>query len=401
MPRHRLWLTVLLLAPACHHRRPPELPVRPEQPPPTGVAVPPPVPGNPNVAPSPVPATVYHALATAESQDQVALIRFRPCQPGEQPPACGVSVERTFEVGIYPGEIEGPHGVVAAPNGKTFYVTLGHGRTAGRLEHYDLGTGQRLGMVGLGMFPATVDVAPTGALVYAANDDSDDPDKLPSSLSIVEVGEMREVARPETCRMPRGSRLNPQGTLHYSGCMMNDLLVEVDARTFTLRRLFNLVPGREGPVPLARVAAGMSSVCAPTWAQPSADGSRVYVACNKSAEIVEVNVAGWRLVKRWKTPAAPYSLAVTPDSRLLIATHQGPGTVTIWRLADDSLLAEIHGTHKVASGVAVSRDSRYAFVTLEGVGGDPGAIDIIDLKALRTVATVELGRRANGIGLLP
>jgi DNA-binding beta-propeller fold protein YncE len=290
---------------------------------------------------------------------------------------------------------------VASPDGRSFYVSLAHGRPFGRLEKYDVATGRRLGVVELGMFPATVDISPNGSFVYAVNFNFEDPDMQPSSLSIIEAGSLTEVARPVTCRMPHGSRLNPQGTLHYSGCMMNDLLVEVDARTLAVRRLFNLAPGSEGPVPLAEAAAGMSSVCSPTWAQPSADGSRVYVACNKSAEIVEVDVAGWRLLKRWKTPAAPYNLAATPDGRWLIATQKGPGTITIWRLADDSLLAEIPGTRKVASGVAVSRDSRYAFVTLEGIGGDPGTIDIIDLKGPRKVASVEIGRQAGGIALLP
>jgi DNA-binding beta-propeller fold protein YncE len=297
--------------------------------------------------------------------------------------------------------IDGPHGVVAAADGKSFYVSLAHGRPFGRLAHYDLATGQRLGMVTLGMFPATVDIAPTDSFVYVVNFNRDDPEMRASSLSIVAAATMKEVSRLETCRMPHGSRLNPQGTLNYFGCMMSDLLVEVDTRAFAVRRLFNLVPGSEGPVPLAGAGAGMSSVCSPTWAQPSADGSRVYVACNKSAEIVVVSVPHWRLVKRWNTPAAPYNLAATPDGRLLVATHQGPGTVTIWRLADDSLLAEIHGTRTGASGVAVSPDSRYAFVTLTGIGDEPGTIDIIDLKGLRRVATVEIGRQAGGIALLP
>ena len=127
----------------------------------------------------------------------------------------------------------------------------------------------------------------------------------------------------------------------------------------------------------------------------------MFVACNKSGEIVEVNVASWRLVKRWKTPPAPYNLAVTPNGKLLVATQKGPGTLTIWRLADDTLLAQIPGTRKVASGVAVSRDSRYAFMTLEGIGGDPGTIDIIDLQTLQRVASVEIGKQAGGVALLP
>ncbi len=397
----RVGVLVAFVTAACHPRQPaPGLPVRPEQPPPSGVVVPPPQPP-PEVAPSPVPATTYHLLATAESADQVALIAFKPCQPAEVPPACGVRVERTYDVGRWPLEIEGPHGVVASPDGKSFYVSMAHGRPFGRLEKYDVATGRRLGAVELGMFPATVDVSSSGAFVYAINFNFEDPDMGPSSLSIVEGDSMTEIARPETCRMPHGSRLNPQGTLHYSGCMMNDVLVEVDARTMAVRRLFGLAPGREGPVALADVSTGMSSVCSPTWAQPSADGSRVYVACNKSGEIVEVDVASWSLVKRWDTPAAPYNLAVTPDGKLLVATQKGPGTVTIWRLADDTLMAQIAGTRKIASGVAVSPDSRYAFVTLEGIGGDPGTIDIIDLKTLQTVASVEIGKQAGGIAVVP
>jgi DNA-binding beta-propeller fold protein YncE len=390
------------LAMACHQRRPmPALPVEPQPPPPEGVVVPPPGPPPPGVtAPAPMPATTYRILATAESQDQVALIHFKPCQPEAAPPACGAQVERTYSVGIDPSDIEGPHGVVASPDGRAFYVSMAHGRPFGRLEKYDIATGRRLGAVELGMFPATLDISPSGAFVYAINGNPEDPDMRPSALSIDESETMTEVARPETCRMPHGTRLNPQGTLLYSGCMMNDLLVEVDARSFAVRRLFDVTPGRERAVAPAAVT-GMSSVCSPTWAQPSADGARVYVACNKSGEIVEVDVDSWSLVKRWKTPPAPYNLAVTPDGKLLVATQKGPGTITIWRLSDGALLAEIPGTRKAASGVATSRDSRFAFVTLEGIGGEPGTIDIIDLKTLRKVATVEIGGQAGGIGVLP
>lgn len=383
-----LWLAPLLIA-ACHHRPPsPELPVRPEVPPPSGMVVPP-------------PARTYRLLATAESADQVALIVFRPCQPGDVPSVCGARVEQTYSVGLIPIEIEGPHGIIAAPDGKSFYVTIAHGRPFGWLQKFDVASGNLLGQVRLGMFPATVDIAPSGALVYAINFNFDDPDMRPSSLSIVEGDSMTEVARPETCRMPHGSRLNPQGTLHYSGCMMSDLLVEVDARTMSVRRTFSLVPAAVRPIDVPDAASGMSNVCAPTWAQPSADGSRVYVACNKSAEMVVVDVASWRLVRRWKTPAAPYNLAATPDGKLLVATQKGPGTITVWRLTDDSLLAQIPGSRKVASGVAVSRDSRYAFVTLEGIGGEPGTVDVIDLQTLQRVTSVDIGKQAGGITMLP
>jgi DNA-binding beta-propeller fold protein YncE len=127
----------------------------------------------------------------------------------------------------------------------------------------------------------------------------------------------------------------------------------------------------------------------------------VYVACNKSAEIVEVATESWSMRRRWPTPPAPYNLAVTPDGRLLIATQKGPGTTSVWRLSDATLLADIKNSRSVASGVAVSLDSRYAFVTLEGVGGEPGTVDVIDLRRLAKVASLDMGKQAGGIAMVP
>jgi DNA-binding beta-propeller fold protein YncE len=368
-------------------------------------------------APHDAAPTVYRLLAGAESDDHVALIEFRPCRMAAT--ACGARVVREYLVGPTPFDIEGPHGVAAAPDGKSFYVTIAHGKPNGLLEKYDLETGALLGVVELGMFPATVDVSPAN-LVYAINFNFHDPDMAVSSLSVVDGSSMTEVARPTTCQMPHGSRLNPSATRHYSACMMNDLLVEVDTRTFEVARAFRLTKGREGAVPAAVLAGGsaaghgahaahgaghgdleMRNDCSPTWAQPTADGARILVACNRSNEVVEVDVKAWRVIRRWETPKAPYNLAVTPDGETLVVTQKGPGTTTIWRLADASMLAEIPGTRTVASGVVVSADSRYAFVTLEGIGGDPGTVDIIDLERREKVATVDIGKQAGGIAVLP
>ena len=42
-------------------------------------------------------------------------------------------------------------------------------------------------------------------------------------------------------------------------------------------------------------------------------------------------------------------------------------------------------------------DGAYAFVTLEGVGSDPGTVEVYDLAILRRVATVDIGKQAGGI----
>jgi DNA-binding beta-propeller fold protein YncE len=233
---------------------------------------------------------------------------------------------------------------------------------------------------------------------------------------------MIEIARIPTCVMPHGSRLNPQGTKHYSVCMMNDVLIEIDARTFKVARHFMLTKGMEhgsdGPMGamagehMAHESKGKADAmaghgmtppkpgdvgCSPTWAQPSADGSRIFVACNKSSEIVEVDAATWKLVRRLPTGDGVYNLAITRDGRLLIGTNKRGQSVSIIDIASGAELARVPTTRRLASGVAVSPDDRYAFVTVEGVGSQPGTVDIIDLSSRQKVASVDVGQQAGGI----
>jgi DNA-binding beta-propeller fold protein YncE len=60
-------------------------------------------------------------------------------------------------------------------------------------------------------------------------------------------------------------------------------------------------------------------------------------------------------------------------------------------------LARIPSTRRVPSGVVITPDDRYALVTLEGVGSEPGTVDIIDLTARARVASVNVGQQAGGI----
>jgi DNA-binding beta-propeller fold protein YncE len=137
--------------------------------------------------------------------------------------------------------------------------------------------------------------------------------------------------------------------------------------------------------------------CSPTWAQPSADGSSIYVACNKSSEIVEVSANDWKLVRRIPARAGVYNLGITHDGTRLLATNKRDQSVSIYDLKSGKELARLPTKRKVLHGVVVSPDDAYAFVTVEGVGSEPGTVEIIDLKTLQTVATVDVGEEAAGI----
>ena len=361
------------------------------------------------------PTATYWAYVGAESADLIHRIRFGPS---------GAAVEKTIPVGESPTEMEGPHGLIISRDGRYMYMTTGHGFPDGKFWKYALGPDTLVGKgVLLGNFPASIDVTPDGLYTISANFNLHG-DMVPSSQSIVYTPTNTEIARVVTCVMPHGSRFDPSGAFQYSGCMMDDQLVEIDARAFKVSRRFSLAKGKEGPLPAedehamhATPAGGMAKApvdpaevgyngmkhvmapnsCSPTWAQPSADGAKVFVACNKADEVIEVDRATWAISRRFKMGRGPYNLAVTPDGRLLLATLKQGAMFEIIDLVTGQSLARLKNSSTVANGVAVTPDSRYAFVSSEGVGAAPGKVDVYDLRAFAKVATVDVGQQAGGI----
>ena len=351
------------------------------------------------------PTQDYLAFVASEAVDQIAVVRFGPS---------GIRIDRTATVGMMPADVDGPHGIAVSPDGKYYYVSTAHGTPYGLLWKYTVANDSLVGRVMLGNFPATLQITPDGAFAYVVNFNLYG-EMVPSSVSIVSTEDMLEVARVMTCTMPHGSRINAQGTKQYSACMMDDMAVEIDTRTFGVARHFVVSKGKEHGTQgaPARGTASLAShdmaghgmeppkpgdvSCSPTWAQPSADGTRLFVACNKSSDIVEIDVASWRLLRRIPAGEGVYNLAVTHDGKLLVATNKRGKSASVIDLASGTELARIPTTRRVVHGAAVSSDDRYAFISQEGVGAEPGAVDVIDLHALRKVATIDVGQQAGGI----
>jgi DNA-binding beta-propeller fold protein YncE len=359
-------------------------------------------------AAAPPPTQDYIALVASESVDQIAFVRFGPS---------GIRVDRVNTTGVMPTDVDGPHGVSVSPDGKFYYVSTAHGTPYGYLWKYSTANDSLAGRVMLGNFPATVQLTPDGAFAYVVNFNVHG-EMVPSSVSIVATDEMIEVARVTTCTMPHGSRINVQGTKQYSACMMDDEAVEIDTRGFGVTRHFMLTKGKEMGMQGAPTLRGSSSAthdmgghgmeppkpgdvsCSPTWVQPSADGSRIYVACNKSSDIVEIDATRWTMTRRIPAGDGVYNLAVTRNGKYLVGTNKRGKSVSVIDLATGTESARIPTTRRVVHGVAISSDDRYAFVSQEGIGSEPGAVDVIDLQALRKVATIDVGQQAGGIDVL-
>ncbi len=354
------------------------------------------------------PERTYTVAVASEGTDEISIISFGPA---------GASIVSKLSIGLSATDPDGPHGLATSPDKQFYYVSTAHGTPYGSFWKIRASDNTIVGRVTLGNFPATAQITPEGHLAFVVNFNLHG-DMVPSDVSVVGVGDMVELTRIKTCTMPHGSRLNAQGTKHYSACMMDDMLVEIDVATFEVSRHFQLTRGKEmgmaGPPMVMSSSPGAPDMsghgmatpaegdpgCSPTWAQPSADGRTIFVACNTTSDIVEIDVASWQLVRRIPAGAGVYNLAATRDGTKLIATNKRGQSVSIIALPSGRELARIATKRRVVHGAAISADDRYAFITVEGIGAEPGTLEIIDLATLKTVATVDVGQMAGGVDVL-
>jgi hypothetical protein len=246
----------------------------------------------------------------------------------------------------------------------------------------------------------------------------------PSSISVVDTREMVEVARIDTGIMPHGGRFGRDHRYFYSVNMMDDQLVELDAHEFAVHRVLNLsehapkkhadaMHGKPAKMDMKHGGKTMhgkaemdmkhgamdhSKMLQPTWVTvPTADG-RLYVAGNNQAKILEIDLAEWKITRVFKdTGKGPYNLAVTPDGKTLLATYKKDQSIGIWDLARGEELARPATGRRVPHGVVISPDGRYGFITVEGVGGEPGTVEVFHIATAKRVASVEIGKQAGGI----
>ncbi len=363
----------------------------------------------------------YYVYVTAESEDEVSVIKF----DGKK-----AETIKDIKVGVWPQEIEGPHGITVGPKGEYWYLSLAHGNPYGKLYKYKTGTDEMMGSVELGLFPASMQISPVTGLLYVVNFNLHG-DMVPSTVSVVDVESMTELDQITTGAMPHGSRLSADGMKHYSVAMMSGELFEIDAFNLKVARTLDLDEASKGLVDHSTMdhskmdhsamdmkkeekkaepmdhskmdhskmdMGGMKhSAFKPTWVSPHPSKDLVYVAGNGAAEVLEIDTKTWKATRKFTTDKGPYNIDLSPDGKYMVVSYKTAAKTGIWDLESGKELASLDNSQKVTHGVAISSDSRYAFVSVEGKNDDPGMVDIIDLKTLKVVDTAYLGKQAGGI----
>lgn len=373
------------------------------------------------LAGSTLTAQNYYIYVTAESEDEVSVVKF----DGKK-----AETVKNIPVGVWPAEIEGPHGITVDPEGEYWYLSLAHGNPYGRLYKFKTGTDEVVGSVELGLFPASMQISPVTGLLYCVNFNLHG-DMVPSTVSVVDVESMTELEQITTGAMPHGSRLSRDGMKHYSVAMMSGELFEIDALDLRVSHKLDLdeaskmvgmdhstmdhsqmghdmgaMEKKEETMDHSKMdhsamnhdIGGMKhSAFKPTWVSPHPSKDLVYVAGNGADEVLEINTQTWKATRKFVTDKGPYNIDLSPDGKFMVVSYKTAGKTGIWNLETGEEVARLGNSQKVTHGVAISSDSKYAFVSVEGIGDDPGMVDVFDLQTLKLVDTAYLGKQAGGI----
>ena len=348
--------------------------------------------------------STYTFYVAAESDDVVEKIAFGPG---------GLRLIKSIEVGSWPTEIEGPHGLGISPDGAYWYLSLAHGQPGphGNIVKYTTEDDAWLGEVAVGMFPATLAVSPSIGLLYVANFNLHGLPE-PSSISVVDPESMTEVGQVDVGVMPHGARMNREGSKLYLVNMMDDVLVEVDAYRIEVSRQLGLTSHAQHQIDgthQQRMAqhggetehevGGMdvSETVKPTWATAPTPQGKIYVAGNGAGKILEIDLKDWEITREFETPRGPYNLDVSLDGTLLAVTYKSSRAVGFWNLKAGEEIRRIETLRPIPHGIVITPDTRYAFATIEGIGGEPGSVEAYDLATFKRVGNLDIGKQAGGI----
>lgn len=349
-----------------------------------------------------------------------------------RPEGSTLVVDKVIPVGVMPADIDGPHNITVSADQHWYYVSIAHGTPYGTLWRFDASNDTLAGRAQLEFFPTTIAVSPDGEFAFVANSDFHGDHPRVNSISAVYTPDMMKITEIPACDMPHGVKVNHAGTVVWVSCMHSDELLQIDAATFDITRRAKTGSGMAMPAagahagmnhgamspapaptnppapPAGSVAAdrvilpsaAVDNECAPTFVSVSHDDRTLYVACNHKGTLQVWDAESLTMRAEIAVGAGAYNVEPSPDGRFVVVTNKKAQSASVVDARTLKELARVPTTKKIVHGVAFSPDGRYAYVTQESIGADPGAVDVIDLTTLTKVSTTPLPAQPTGITIL-
>jgi DNA-binding beta-propeller fold protein YncE len=138
------------------------------------------------------------------------------------------------------------------------------------------------------------------------------------------------------------------------------------------------------------------------------DGSQLWLGANEAKVVIVVDPNAGTEIGRLDGFGMAYRIAITPDARTAVVSDPGAERIHLVDVATRRIRTTIPvpplavgagGDTTVSSpqGVTLSRDGKWAFVTLKAAG----RVAIVDVAGGRIVGTVPVGGGSDGVGYSP
>jgi YVTN family beta-propeller protein len=278
------------------------------------------------------------------------------------PVGTGLSVDRVVPVGIMPTDIDGPHNITVSPDGRSYYISVAHGTPFGSLWKMDASGDSLLGRAQVEMFPTTIALTPDGQFAFVANSDFHGDHPRVNVVSVIHAPTMNKITDIPACDMPHGVKANHAGTRIYVSCMHSDEILQLDVASFRIAR---------------RARTGEGHVMASTG--PSNHGPAAPLVGGVAKE------------------CSPTFVSVSPDdTRLYVACNYG-NTVQVWDAATLTRIKEIP-VGNGAYNVEPSPDGKLVLVTNK----KDQSVSLVDAGTLAEVARIPTTKKiVHGIAYSP
>jgi YVTN family beta-propeller protein len=279
-----------------------------------------------------------------------------------KPSGNSLAVDRVVPVGIMPSDIDGPHNIAVSPDGSSYYVTVAHGTPFGSLWKMSMAGDSLLGRAQVEMFPTTITITPDGQFAFVANSDFHGDHPRVNVVSVVHTPTMNKITDIPACDMPHGVRANHSGSKIYVSCMHSDEILELDAGTFRVARRGKTGEGH------AVTATG------PAHHGPAAP-----------------------LVSGVAKECSPTFVSVSPDDKRLYVACNYANNLQVWDAASFSLIKDVP-VGKGAYNVEPSADGKLILVTNK----KEQSVSIVDAAKLTEIARIPTSKKiVHGIAYSP
>jgi hypothetical protein len=331
-------------------------------------------------APAGTPPTSYLLLVASRSVDQTSLVRFSN--------AAGQVVHRTYFDFVDVNPV-GPSQLVLLPDRRGYLTATQHGFPYGELTRFALAADSSpnehqppdtlqarvpVGAIG------SVQLTPDGAFAWMTVRGGPDSG---SSISVVYLARMAEVARIPACADAGGATFSADHAEYFVLCPHQDALTALATAT--------MLPAR------SLVLGDATHRCGPAAVVAASDSGAIFVSCGSSHELLAIAPKTLQVTRRSPTRGVASVLALSPDGRTLIAVEADSATVVVRDAATGTMRRTIPTDTLTPAAVAISPDSRFAFVTVAGAGIVVGEVWMIDLATGARIASVVVGAGAQGI----